>query len=387
MGKKRFFIIASALYLFFYMGDAFLSSYYSLYSIHRGLDSHQQSLLLAIIPFALFLGCLVLSRVGRTPKRALWMFRVCALIEASLSFGYAFCQGFVPMLLMTFFLGFFNGAPFALIEGYLVPIIESKGGQYSKVRLFGTLGYIVSLVSGYFILSQIPLQNVYFFSFALFLVSFIFSMVLRYESVDDTSIAKAETNESNRAFFNKESILYFISATLLYGAYNATNYVLPIQLNSMGFSDADYSLARGIAVVAELVSLLLMPLWRKWIHDEKVALYVSAGFIVFATACPTFIPHPVILAYVSMIAGHIGKAFLFAFEALYVLDFVNKKSLSTYLTIKAGGYNLSTSLFNLISSPIYHAWTFPGYFGLLTGLEIIGLICLVLIPKRTELSK
>lgn len=378
MTKKRLFLIACPMYLLFYMGDALLSSYYALYFASRGMDSQQTSILLAVIPFALFAGCLLFSRLAKSPQRALWLFRLCALIEGVLVFGYRYCVSYPALIALTSLLGFFNGAPFALIEGYLVPIVKQKDGNYSTIRMFGSLGYIVSLAMGFFILKSLPISGSYIFSSAFFLASLVLSFFLKNE---EAPVDEEEKEEERIPFFTRPCLLYIASQIFFYGAFTASGYLLPLQLHDMSFGDDNYSLARSISVCVELSLLLLMPLIAKRIKNHKIPLFIAFGCILVATLVPAIANNIWVIAYGNLVISHIGKAFLFAFEALFLIDVIGKENLGKALTVKVGGYNFSAAILNLVSGTVSGAWGYHGYFYLLLGLEGIGLILFFLVPS------
>ncbi|MCR5348018.1 MAG: MFS transporter, partial [Bacilli bacterium] len=183
--------------------------------------------------------------------------------------------------------------------------------------------------------------------------------------------------EPERKFFTPALILFWASMFFFYGSYNASSYILPLRLSELGFLNQDYSLARAIAVVVELVLLLLMPFLTKRLVNKKIALYIGFSFILIATASAGFLAEPWSLAYINLVLGHVGKAFLFAFQALWLVEIVGKKNLSKALTVNTGGINLMSAGMNLLSSTLHQAWGFQGYFGLLAGLEALGLVLLI----------
>lgn len=372
------------------MGDAFLTGYYSLYFIARGMDIHQQAVLLAIIPFSVFLGCLVIGEIARTRKLSIWFFRVCALIEAGLTIGFIFCHSFYALLAVTFFLGFFNGAPFSLIEGYLVPMVKARGGNYSTIRMFGSLGYIVSLAGGYFFLNAFPLENTYYLAAAFFLTALGLSFLLHEDPNKDFERHEEQTAEKpSKAsrLLTPAVILFFLSQLFFYGAYNASSYLLPVYLNKLGFRDADYSLARAIGVGVELVFLLFLPLLAKYNKNKKIPIYISIVMVILGTASVTAFKNPWLVAYGNLVLTHIGKAFLFASQAIFVAGLVHKEVLGKALTINAGGINFASALLNLVSSRVYETWGVYGLYGALTIFEAVGLVFFFTIPKGEATPK
>ena len=368
------------------MGDAFLTSYYAHYFIDNGMDAGQQSILLGVIPFALFLGCFILSPFAKTPKKSLWLFRLCGVFEVIFSLCFAFCHEFWSLLLLTIGISFFNGAPFAFLESYAATSLETHNVPYARIRLFGTLGYIVSLLAGYFVLSNLPIRDCYFFASALSATGVGISFFLKGNQAKEEKQEQGETN--NRPFFSKGLILILASTTLVLGAYNASTYLLPVALKNNGMPDGDYSLIRAIAVACELVSFLLMPILTRWFKYKKVAFYISTVSALAATLLACFVSYsPYLFAYLSMIVASLGKSFLFAYQAYLFEDIVGKNRLGTALTLSTGLVNVLATGFNMMSSSVYLNIGFFGYFMILSGVELIGLVVLFFVPKGQPLKQ
>ena len=376
VSKKRLLFTLCPLYLLFYMGDAILSSYYSLYFINNGLTAHQQSLLLGLIPFFLFLGCLVLSRFARSGKSTLWLFRICAIIETGLTFGYAFCHDFTSLAILTALLSFFNSAPFAFLESHSALAIEGSGIRYGSIRIFGTLGYIVSLFMGYFLLGNLPFEHSYFFAAAFFGISFFVSFLTK-PNVDEK---EEETGEIKAQGLKKRNIvMLLIAMTLINGAGVTATSILPIRLNALGLADADYSLMRSIGVGVEAAFMLVAPFMQPLFKSKKTPFFIAAGCFALSYILVMFVYEPFACGYLNLGIVGIGKAFLFSYELYLFEDVVGKGGLSRIFTIHNGLYNLTSSGLNLSSSYIYLSAGFETFFGILAGIEILGLVFLALI--------
>ena len=382
-GKKLFLLVTCSLFLLYWMGDAFLTSFYAHFFVENGMSASQQSILLGIVPFALFLGCLVLSPLARDSRGALRMFRICALIEAGLGIGFAFCHSFWALLPMTFLIGFFNGAPFAFIEGYVAPRAKALGISYSAVRVFGTIGYVVSLVIGYFLLAKMPIRDCYFIGSGLYLGGLAVSFALSSKKAVYPETKKTKKPINFKAFFSKTLVIFLISQLFLYGAFNAMTYILPVRLKDLGLSDADYSLIRGIGMAAELVTMLVIPLFAKRIRLHKTPILIASFACLLACSTGIYISGTYALGYSALVLGGIGKAFLFAYQALFFQDIVGEERLPEALTFNMAFTNLASALLNLLSSTIYTSWGFPALFGIITGLEAVGVL-LVIATRPSE---
>lgn len=378
MTKRRLLWTVCPIYLLFWMGDAFLTSYYSLYFVNRGMSEQEQSILLAVIPLSLLIGCFVMSPFAKNPAKAIWLFRFCAVMETGLAIGYAFCDTFVSLLVLTLLISFCNGAPFTFLEGYVAPLGKKAGIPYSSIRLFGTLGYVVSLAFGYLILSRFPLSHAYFFASALTGVALAISFILPKSEESKEDEAKEESSQ-----VSKRGLVFFIvSSVFFFGMYTTVTYVMPIYLNRLGTSDADYSLMRSVGVGVELVALLLMPFVDKFIKRKKTPLIIAVVVCAIGTGLGLFVKDPYAYGYSFFVLSGIGKGFLFGYQALFLGSLASSKYLPKALTINTGCVNVTVTLMNYGSASIYNAISFPGYFGLMAGLQLLGILFLALIPSQ-----
>ena len=378
MSKKRLLLTLCPIYLFLWMGDALLTSYYALYFIENGLVEWQQSLLLGIIPFSLFLGCIVLGHFAKNRAKTLWLFRICAIMETGLALCYAFCNDFPSLLVVTIFVAFFNGAPFTFIESHAALALEGTKIRYSSIRMFGTLGYIVSLGVGALLLKNLPFRDVYFFSCGFFAVCLIVSFLLKPLPKKEA----AETVEAGSGTVDKKGVaLLLVSLVLFLGAFGASEFLLPVRLKELGLPDADYSLIRAIGIVGEFAVLLIMPFLHRFFTNKKVAFFVSGTILVVATGLVCFVNEPYALAYSNLVLTGFGKAFMFAYQVHLFENLTGKDKLGKILTLNRGLTNVVVGSLNLSSSSFYLSIGFPAYFGIITALEIVGLVILIFVPK------
>jgi len=106
--------------------------------------------------------------------------------------------------------------------------------------------------------------------------------------------------------------------------------------------------------------------------------------IIISTGLGIFLNTPAAFGYTSFIFSGIGKAFLFAYQAMLLKEIVGERKLAPVLTVTTGLVNVLSALLNLLSSTIYLNLGFEGYFAIVTALEILGLVFVFFIPKQKE---
>jgi PPP family 3-phenylpropionic acid transporter len=385
MKIKRLFFSLAGLYLLFYIGDAFLTSYHSLYFVERGMTPEQQSILVGSLPFSIFLGCFIMGFLDKNPKMTIWLFRFSALIETIGVIIYAYCTSFWSLLLLSFILGFFNGAPFAFMDSFANIYIKDTKIPFSYIRMFGTLAYILALFAGYILLKSMPLQICHFLSCIFFALSLAFSFLWPKAEIkeEEQEIVKKEENRFS-VYKNRGVIFFILSTVFIYGVFGAFFYIFPVRLNMLGASDSDYSLMRDVSVISEFIFLLIIPLFKSFFKDKRVPIIIFGVLIIISTGLGIFLNTPAAFGYTSFIFSGIGKAFLFAYQAMLLKEIVGEGKLAPVLTITTGLVNILSALLNLLSSTMYQNLGFEGYFAIVTALEILGLVFVFFIPKQKE---
>lgn len=387
MKIKRLFFSLAGLYLLFYIGDAFLTSYHSLYFVERGMSPEEQSILVGMLPFSIFLGCFIMGSLDKNPKMTIWLFRISAIIETIGVIIYAFCTSFWSLLILSFILGFFNGAPFAFMDSFANIYIKETKIPFSYIRMFGTLAYILALFAGYLLLKSMPLQVCHYLSCVFFGVSLAFSFLLPKPEIKENEEPFIQKEETRGNVYGKRGVVFFILSTVfIYGVFGAFFYIFPVRLNMLGATDSEYSLMRDVSVISEFVFLLIIPFFKGFFKDKRVPIMIFGVLIIVSTGLGIFLNTPAAFGYTSFIFSGIGKAFLFAYQAMLLKEIVGEGKLAPVLTITTGLVNILSALLNLLSSTIYLNLGFEGYFALITGLEILGLVFVFFIPKQKQVE-
>ena len=363
------------------MGDCFVAGYYSLYFIERGMDPTQQSILLALVPLSLFVGCFLMSPIANNRATSLVLFRICAILEAALVLSYHFCASFESLVALTIVVSFFNGAPFAFLAGYAAPVGEKYGIQYSRIRLFGTLGYAVSLLLGFFILGSLKIRDCLLISSGLFFLSFGLSFALKAKGFDD-AVSNNDEKRPSKRLFSCTLLIFLLAQAFFYGTLNSVYYVVPVAIKTFGGADSDYSLMRGIGVVVEMIILISLPILFKGGVNKRFALLSAVLFGVLGTGIGIFVTNPYLLGYVFFVLSSIGKAMLFAYEAPLLIEIVGEENLGKAMTLDMGSVNLTTTVLNYLSVYLYQNIGFSGYFASMTALEALAIVFLLLIKQK-----
>lgn len=388
MKEKRNPAVYRLLYLAIFLGDALFSPFYSLFYQSVGFGE-EQGILLACVPFSLFLGDWIFSYFTTSFKRSLRMMRILSFLEVLSVVAFGFCRNFPAILTMTIVASFFNSAYFQIQDGTCVVAVKRVGKRYSSVRIYGSIAYVAALLAGYFFVGKIPYEILFVISACFFLIGFFLTFFI--VPVDDETPAErgvaAPANEKKQTLFgNRNFVLYLLFNTLFFGATNTLGYLLtPYLTQQLGLSDNAYSLWYGIRVVAEVTCLLLFPLMFRGLKYHKRSILIgSLGFLISSFLCVFVTDRTALVSSVFLVRGF-ANGFLLVSTVVFVHHLVGDKLVTRALVISAGLSNAFTGIWNLVGDTIAKDVSYPFLFVVLTVIQVIGFLFLTFIkdPVKT----
>ncbi len=389
MSSKRNPTIYRIVYFLIFAGDALFSPFYSTYFVDAKLAAWQQSLLLACVPFFLFIGDYVFSLFATNFRRNLWLFRIGAVAEVCGFLAFGFTKSFGWILALTIFTSFFDSAIFQVLDATSAVAVKRVHVEYWTIRIFGSLAYAMALIGGYFFLSSINYTIQFAIASAVILAGLAVSFFI-FPVVEDLPSRPLTPEESQTAstplLKNKQFLLYLGFNIFFYGGCNILGYILTIYLKGQGVGNQDYALWYGLRVIAEIASMLCMPFFFKLFKGKKKMLVVGCALFLFSNLFAVLIPQ----IYPMMISSFMARGFANAFNLVYGVVFlqavVGDEKIGKACTLCAAGSNLISGLGNLIAEPIYDSPVgFIGFFWILLGVQVIGLVFLLLMkgdPKK-----
>lgn len=381
MKENRNPLIYRLLFYAIFAGDALFSPFYALYFVSAGMNEWQQSVLLASVPFALFLGDFIFSFFATSFKKDLRLFRAAAVIEIILFIIFGFARTFPFLLVMTVVTSFFNSALFQVMDGTAAIAAKASGKRYQSIRVYGSIAYAGSLFLGFFIVGKIDYSWLFDIASLFFSIGLAISFLIT--PVDET-IPPHEIDENGNhvelpLIKNKRFILYLLFYALFFGASNTLGSMLTLYLKGMGLADNEYSFWYGARVVFEIISMILLPYMMKLLKKDKNGLIVGSVLYLFSNVLSIFITDKIgLVASVFLIRGF-ANAFAIVRNVTYVQHLVGDKKVARALTLCAGFANAVNGIGNLLSSTIYQAWSFQGLFFIMLVIQIGGFVILLTI--------
>ncbi|WP_425424913.1 MFS transporter [Shewanella insulae] len=373
----------SACYFFFFAILGVLVPYLGVFFEHRGFDAQQIGFLLAILMATRIIAPNIWAMVAdRTGMRG-QLVKMGAACSAVTFMTFFYHGGFLYLAISLSIYTFFWNAILAQLEVITLETLGENTGGYGKIRSFGSLGYLVFVVSVGFAISQFGTEILPFVGLALFLglLGCALSLPSTRVKVDNSQVVTPLKLDAGIIWFLLSAMLLQMSAGPFYGFF-------VLYLKQVGYSESSAGIYVALGVLAEIVMFMFAPrlLGR---YGVSALLVVSIGFTAVRWLLMAFCASSMIWLGVSQLL----HAFTFGLVHAASIQFVHQrfdvrhrsKGQALYASLSFGvGGALGTWLCGFIwgdGSQAWLSWLVAAVCALLSMLAVL------LIPKAREAVK
>ncbi|MDO8789947.1 MAG: MFS transporter [Sulfuritalea sp.] len=259
--------LAAWYFWYFAFIGAFLP-YFALYLQSIGFSAGRIAVLMSLGQFMRLLAPLLWSWLADSGGRRVRI--VVASTAASLaSFSVVFLtQDFVGLLIGLAVLHFFWSASLPLVEALTLGHLAANPERYGRIRLWGSVGFIVTVLGVGFVLDSAPISSQLWVSWALLLGTFLSALTLA-ETKGHAGLVAGPIMEVLR----QRKVVFLLTAGLFMSAAHGALYVFySIHLVAQGYGKTMVGLLWTLGVVAEIVVFLLMPRISAMASMRKILL-------------------------------------------------------------------------------------------------------------------
>jgi PPP family 3-phenylpropionic acid transporter len=258
-----------AVWYFWYFAfiGAFLP-YFSLYLQSIGLSAGRIAVVMSLGQFMRLLAPLLWSWLADSGGK-----RVCIVVASTAaalaSFSVVFLtQDFVALLLGMAVLHFFWSASLPLVEALTLGHLAAHPERYGRIRLWGSVGFIVTVMGVGLLLDVAPIRSQLWVSWALLLGTFLSALTLT-----EVPAGRKQVTAPMLDVLRQRKVGFLLAAGLLMTAAHGALYVFySIHLVAQGYGKSLVGLLWTLGVVAEIVVFLLMPRISAWFSMRQILL-------------------------------------------------------------------------------------------------------------------
>lgn len=226
------------------------ATYAALFFAARGMSVPQIGVLLSLIQVMRIVGPNVWGWVADHTShhaRVLRLTAFAALLGFSgLFFAESFAQFFVAMVVINLFVS----AQAPLADGLMLAELRGDLGKYGRIRLWGSVGFIVAVVAGGYLLDWFGVGSLLWYCGGLLLLVIGASLRIRDVAAEHHLHATPKLGSVLR---QPEVVAFFLSAALMVGAHMALYAFYSLYLERAGYGKSVIGMMWALGVVAEVV--------------------------------------------------------------------------------------------------------------------------------------
>ncbi|MES2319036.1 MAG: MFS transporter [Pseudomonadota bacterium] len=240
-----------AVFLFCYYAYAgTFATYAALFFAARGMTVPQIGILLSLIQVMRIFGPNVWGWVADHTQQRARVLRLTAVAALAAFCGIFFAHTFVQFFAVMVLVNLFTSAQSPLSEALLLSEMRGDLSNYGKVRLWGSVGFIVAVLAGGYFLEWFGVEALLWFAGALLLL--VLAASLRIRDVPHP-VAAHDTPRLWHVLRKPEVGAFFLSTALMCGAHMALYAFYSLYLERAGYSKPVIGAMWALGVVAEVI--------------------------------------------------------------------------------------------------------------------------------------
>lgn len=371
-------------HFFRYLGDALFYAFLTIYFNSLNFDSWKLGTLLAIIPLTAILGSFVIGKLSGKAKRNILLLKIINIIEALVMVFFGFVTSFPLLLIITIVISFCNKSFYSLLDAAAMDSSIAANKNYSSVRIFGSLAYLISSFAGGYLIDWLNFKFVFMIAGALFLISGIFVLFIKPNEKAESEKTAKDKDVIKTIFRTPNFIFYLLFYVFALGASNVTDNIYALYVTSLGMSQSNYGLVNGMSIAFEIIAMFVVIKFIKTKYYKKMLL-ISA-IIIFARDAVLAIPLPlIVVAFIPILRG-ISWGIMLAVHLNTLKTLINSKYLTKSIFVLGILLQIFNAIFNQFG-PTISEYSYPLMFSLMAGSALIGASFMAVIAFRKENKK
>lgn len=262
------FNISIQYFVYFFTLGVFLP-YFNLYCHSIGFSSIEIGIISSLKTFSVIIFPILWGIVADRFAARKRIF-IIANFGASFFWGFFFfSKDFYIMLLIMLFYSVFHAPIISFLEAFTMDILGKTRNKYGKVRLWGSMGFIISVFIIGYLMEILGADIVIIVIFVGTVVHFLLSL-----SMSDFSSEIRQRNSFNGFFFiNKNLVLFLAASVLMLMSHGPYYSFFSIYLSDQGAAHSFIGFAWGVAVVAELIVMYNSSFIFRFFSPKKVLCF------------------------------------------------------------------------------------------------------------------
>lgn len=252
----------SGFYLFYFASLGALLPFWGLYLQERGFTPADIGELMAVIMFTKLIAPNIWGWIADHSGRRMPIVRLASLLSILCFVGVFYAQGFWLLALVMMCFSFFWNASLPQLEAVTMSHLHERIQRYSRIRLWGSIGFIITVTLLGYLLDERGVQLVPKAVLALYAGIFLVSLLVP----EKVAAMPSQRQGSILQVLRRSDVIAFLLATFLMQASHSAYYAFySIYMESIGYTGGTIGELWALGVIAEvLVFLVMHRLLQQW---------------------------------------------------------------------------------------------------------------------------
>lgn len=257
-----------------YFADALVSPFLALFFLEIGITGIKQGILLALIPLSNLLGNLLYGKLSFNLKRNLRLASLLCFIQLIVMSFYGFLTNFGFLIVFTIIFSLHNSPSFSLTDGIGCKYNDIEHKKYAITRMFGSLGYLVSVFVGGILIDFIDYKYVFLIASLLFAFA---GIIFFFMEPKEETVLENKKISYKEVLLNKLFLIYLFSYILVLGAWNIGEAYISTYLKANGLGVKEWGYCYAGQIVFEVLIILI---GQKIINENNKNKFLYLSYIL-----------------------------------------------------------------------------------------------------------
>lgn len=245
----------AAWYFFYFAFVGAFAPYFTLYLQDVGLSAWEIGVLMSVPQVMRMVAPNLWGWVADRFDRRSAIVRLAALFSACGFLGFFFTRDYHAMLVAMALVWFFWSAALPLVEAMTLDLLAGQTERYGRVRLWGSVGFIVSVLAIGAMLDHLPIAALLWA--CLLILASVWASAM---TLPEAKVGAGETAEALTTLLKRPAVLALLAASFFMSVAHGPLYVFySIHLVDHGYDKTAVGLFWSLGVVAEIWVFMAMP--------------------------------------------------------------------------------------------------------------------------------
>ncbi|MBL3600222.1 MAG: MFS transporter [gamma proteobacterium endosymbiont of Lamellibrachia anaximandri] len=264
----------SGFYLFYFASLGALLPFWGLYLKDRGFAPSEIGELMAVIMFTKLVAPNIWGWIADHTGRRMPIVRLASLLALITFGGVFYAEGFWILALVMMLFSFFWNASLPQFEAVTLSYLGDQIQQYSRIRLWGSIGFIIAVVGLGYLIELMDVGLVPMVVLVLYLGLWLNSLVVPERGA---RMPHHEQGSILTVLKRKEVIAFLAACFLMQASHSAYYAFYSIYMEEHGYSSTLIGQLWALGVVAEVLVFLVM---HRLLHRWGARKVVIASLII-----------------------------------------------------------------------------------------------------------